>query len=293
MFLNLLSHLPWEQLQKKLLIKAIKEHNLDYIKSYIKKGYPVNFKENSILHYVLKHNSTSIFKFLLKQEGLDINLINEEGNTILAEVIIHNKFKYLDYLLKSNYAKQLDFTASCIVKNNTEKYPLGQFSCQTFIFYHIKNYVQQYGIVKLLNLVRLCVMNFNIPDNQGNLPLVYIIQNKQPELFNYVLSKTQNMYQINNKKENLLHTAFSSGHIEFVERLIDYNFDILAMNTENKSYEDFVADLKYENKTNQSTIEQLFILIENKINFIQEEIKKRDSNFITNDSHILPLKKIV
>ena len=284
MFLNLFVHIPFAKLQKKLLYQAIKCHNIDYVKSYIKKGLIFN---TDVLHYVLEHNSVSIFKLLLKQDGFDINVLNENGNTILSEILIHHKYKNLDYLLKSKYMKELDFSASCMIKNDS----MGEFSCQTFIFSQLNTYIQQYGLVKFKSMVMNLPINFNIADNTGNVVLGYLMKFKQKEIFDLILMKTENIFQINQKGENLLHLAFLSGNIDYVERLINYNFDIIATTHENKSYEDFVA--QNNDKVNVSTQEQMYILIENKINLIQESLKTTEKNFITNDSLISPLKKII
>jgi hypothetical protein len=293
MFLNLLSHLPWEKLQKKLLVQAIKSNNIDYIKSYIKKDYLHRFQSDEILHLTLEHNATSIFKLLLKQEGFNINSLNKKGNSILGEILIHHKFKCLEYLWRSKYAKELDFTTSCIVKEQDDNHLLGEYSCQTIIFANLNVYIQQFSLIKLTNMIKNSNINFNIADNLGNVVLGYLMNYKQTEIFEYVLSKTQNMYQINHKKENLLHLAFASGNIDYVESLIDYHFDILANTEENKSYEDIVADLNYANKVSASICEQMYILIENKINALQEFIKRQENGFITNDPLITPLKKII
>lgn len=293
MFLNLLSHLPWETLQKKLLLQAIKTNNIEYIKSYIKKDYLNRFTNENILHLALENNSSSIFKLLLKQSNFNINALNSRGNTVLGEILIHHKFKCLDYLLRSKYAKDLDFSASCIFEHQQENNLLGEYSCQTMIFANLNIYIQQFSFLKLFNIIKNSNINFNIPDNLGNVCLGYLINYRHGEIFDYVLSKTKNIYQTNMKGENLLHLAFFSGNIDYVESLIEYNFDILAITHANISYEDIVSNLNVENKVLPSICEQMYILIENKINALQEFVKRQENGFITNDPLISPLKKII
>ena len=179
-----------------LIYLAVMHKNLELVKFFAPKTQNINqihgssFKD-SLLHASIK-SDFEIFKFLMTIPGIDPNVQDGNGETILQQLCtkrITSKLK----VPKEDVMKMIEILAPL---SNLRKYPLHQAVSNGSV-----------GIVKIL----VKYLDANVKDFQGLLPIDHALRRNYPEAFKILAPYTKelrtdyfNMFNSNSKAIDLL-----------------------------------------------------------------------------------------
>lgn len=242
--------------------KKIKKEHTEFINFLLEKGIDINNKDDfgntPILSFAQNVSNSSRMYFIrhLYNKGADLNVINNEGNTILHYLTEKNKFKELNFALNKT---KLDIN----IKNNYHYTPL----MMLFKYEYFKDLKDSESFIKHYNSITWQKENNKIIKNFH----LNTSEHSTESIFKYLLSKGANKEDI--YAPNLLMPWFEDklrdknffqdfSPIDFFEKM---NFDFnRIVNNENKNI--LIAFLT--NYPEESTLEKkLDWIYEKNINF--------------------------
>lgn len=257
---NLLSNKDEEQ----------QDNIIQMIKILLEKGLDINAQNNcgsSPLIMACAYGMNKITLFLL-QQGANLSLTNEKGNTALHETIYCQTDD-----LKERIEILISHGANINAINNEGETPLHlildqyldhEMTIETLFFmrdqgadFTIKNNNGETPFRKALStgnlrMVRLLLdkfaANINDVDSDGNTALHIAIQRNNIDMLNFLLNKGINAQAVNKKRETSIHLAVLEGRTTqtVITLLLNRGVDINAVNQEGESALDYALREKDE-----------------------------------------------
>lgn len=243
-----------------LLIKAVKNNEIDIVKSYLDNGFNIN-KKNKKGNTILMYQSSIDMMRLLINYGIDVNLKNKLGMTsLMYEVIKGDCVEKIQLLIRSG--------ANIHLKNNDKN---------TLLMLSLKN--GNMNIIKLFNHIKINIKNkngynafmyavlhnkpnvmehmewllsrgayINTSNKKGVTPLIISIRNQNIEIVSWLLQHGANVNK-KCKRRSPLTYAVSYDNIDIVKLLLAYNAkgkNTLKYAVDNNKYENVKLLLEYE-----------------------------------------------
>jgi len=210
---------------KNVLFYAIDEEDEESIKYLINIGADINIKDslsNCILDYAIKKGNVSIIKILLQKFNINVNEINNEGDTPIISIIKSDKYEI----------KEKEEIVNKLIEKGCNINFIDKESKSSLIYAINKSYVY---ITKLLlnngaiikeesknSLNKLNQLGFNIYNCDIKITfdtMDSLISKNELEKFKWYI----NYFDINKKNNDgntLLHKAISYRRIDFVTYLV-------------------------------------------------------------------------
>jgi len=192
-----------------LLVEYAKNHNIDM--------NITNMNGDTPLTLSYRMNYQQIFRLLICY--LDINQKDSEGNTVLYYAIDQEDIETINYLIRNR--------ADVNSKNNQG------ISCLDLAI------AKGSKILKILLQSRHDNILFNIPNSQGEIPLITIIKaknytiNEKEEIIKYLIEKGSNINYIDKQGNSPLIYAINKKCLSIVKQLIKNGANINYLNKNN------------------------------------------------------------
>ncbi|ORX41400.1 ankyrin [Piromyces finnis] len=218
--------------------------SLDIIKllidKYKAKIYDVDNYGNTLLHKFCKRrsdNDVKLFNFLI-EKGLDINKVNNEGNTPLIELCRYTtKYFYIPLLLENG--------AEINIRNNKGETAL-LVTCK-------------YGDDRLVKKLVECGADVNIADNDGNTPLLISCRDDSKlsisRLKRYFIENGADINKANKNGRIPFHELCEHGNNCIINYFIDHGADINKMDNDGNT----PLSIARKNLSEKASIKSLII----------------------------------
>ena len=201
-------------LYENILLTEIKNDNIDIIKLFLDNGLNINYIINNItlLMYAIKNSSIKVIKLLLSYPSININTIDNNGNTALLYAIINNNIEVVKQLL-------LYPSINVNIINNENNTVL--------ILACINDNVRM--VILLLSYIKPNLINY-VNKNSMNAVLI-ASYNKNYTIMNLLLSNgaTFNLNTFNNELqilyENIVITAVEDDNMDLIKLFLDNGLD--------------------------------------------------------------------
>jgi serine/threonine protein kinase len=191
-------------LQPRDLCTAIEQNDLIPLNEYLNHGGSANanvtiydsdsdgYSSGSLLHCAIEHDRIDIAKSLL-QRGADPNELNNQGSTVLHQIV--NKYRHVQ---EYTAEKSADLTFLIDKKTNfTDK--------QDFIDKKINSRCPEQKISKLLNLLIGYKANINAKNSRGESPLLLAVKTHNVRAVSDLLGLGANPHTTDHHNSNLWH----------------------------------------------------------------------------------------
>ena len=156
---------------------AAKKGNLNLCKLLIKNGTKLtDIRKFNIISYAIKHNHINIVKYFIENLKVDINIKDEEGNTLLHKAAYFRQPEFTEYLL----SKGADVNA----KNNNGNTPLHEL---------FNEYCDSYEKEATINVLKTCEILFkhgaeiNARNKKNLTPLFLAVQHDPFVVIKYLI----------------------------------------------------------------------------------------------------------
>ncbi|XP_065580502.1 uncharacterized protein LOC136040233 [Artemia franciscana] len=191
---------------------ALKEGNLEHLKSCLKKGADINARSinsSTALHFAAYGPDLEVIKFITDQK-IGVYIKNVNGQSALHIAAANGRENIVEFFLKETEVNFDD-------PDNNGRTAL-----------HVAAKNGHKGAVKALLKKNA---KTDIIDNGGNSPLHYAVANNHIDVVTILLKKETNV-DINKTMDGLtsLHISAERGHLGLVDYLIENNADINAKN---------------------------------------------------------------
>ena len=236
------------------LFEYINKQDWANIKKIIEenKDIDLNIRDDSnnyLIQFIILYNKYDLIDLFVEKK-CKIDIINNEGKTLLYYGIKYNYYKLVEKLLDINYTgfPILD------LKDKNKFYPI--------------HYAIMDNNIKILELLLKKGSDINQKDGNGNTPLILSIKSKFNKISKFLLeNKNININITNNIGETALHVACNYEQESIIEILLDNKeIDINIQDTENK-----YTSLMYAVSLNNFNITQMLINNPN-INLLYQDI---------------------
>ena len=231
------------------LFEKIKEKKYNIILKYLKNNPEVNLNiqdnfNNYFIEYVIDSNNLPLIQYVLSK-NIFLDILDNNGTTILYNLVKFNKIDILDLILKNDKSKigihildKKDVKGRtalhyCIIFNNKECLnKLIEYRGDPYINDKNGNNIFFYCIIYkrtelLLDLFET-FKNFRIRNSDGENLLQVSINYDNKEIYHYLITKTN--INLNNKSKiygtTALHQAIVKNDDKLIDLLIQYKADL-------------------------------------------------------------------
>jgi ankyrin repeat protein len=200
------------------IFNLIKTYKFDELKDILLSDEikNLNFHDennNYLIHYLINYNQLELFKKLLeKNNNIRLDIIDNDGKTILYQIIKYSNNDILESLLKFNKV-HVGFS----IIDNQDK--LG------YTALHYAIILNNFEAIKILLQYE---SDIRIKDNEGNNSLQLALINNKTNIFIYLLEQTNDFDVYTNTHQSLLHLAISKQNIKIIDILLEKNININA-----------------------------------------------------------------
>lgn len=157
----------------------------------------------------------------LIEEGLYVNLADEDGRTFVHVAVLSGKKDIVEFLLKKGA------NIDCADKNGWT--PL--------------HYAVSQGHNEIVRFLLEKGANINAKDQHGWTVLRYVVHHGNKEMVEFLLQEGANIYTVDKEGFTLLHSAASEGHNEIVEFLLTKGVNINALDQSGSTPLHFAVDI--------------------------------------------------
>lgn len=199
----------------KFIFDICKNHG-EMINILINKGVNIDIKNkhgHTILHEICLYSSYDSINILFKNKSVDIHkYINSEDKD--GDTPIFYACENIDNDLIIRYLIE---NGADINKKSKSDYFIHRYIVQ-------KNILSQHFDIEMLKYLKNMGINMDVIDMHGNNPIYYIcdIKNVTREIVEIFSENTENLYHKNNNGDNLLHMLFTSNpDLSLVKFLIE------------------------------------------------------------------------
>lgn len=197
------------------IFNLIKTHKIDELEKILFSDEikSLNFHDennNYLIHYLINYYQIELLEKLLEKKNIKLDIVDNEGKTILYLLIKYSNNNFLEILLKYNKT-HVGFS----IIDNKDK----------------SGYTALHYAVIMNNLEALKILlkygcDISIKDSDGyNVVQLSLINNKT-DIFIYLLDQLDDLEIYTNTKQSLLHLAISKQNIEIVDLLLEKNIKI-------------------------------------------------------------------
>jgi len=236
------------------LFNYINQQDWDNIKKIITdtKDIDLNIRDDSnnyLIQFIILYNKYDFIDIFVEKK-CKIDIIDNDGKTIMFYAIKYNYYKLLEKLLNIEY---VGFPIIDL-KDKNKFYPI--------------HYAVLFNNKKILELLLEKGTDINQKDGNGNTPLMTSIKLKNNKISKFLIeNKKININTINNIGETVLHIACNYEQDTIVELLLNHSeIDINIQDLQNK-----YTPLMYGVSLNNFIITQMLIN-HKKINFLCQDV---------------------
>jgi len=220
----------------KELFHLIKNHKYDEFKKKLNKDIDINLQDenkNTLIHYAIIFNQEEIIKLLLSYE-CNIDYIDIDGKSILYYPIKYGYNNILKTIL--NNSKDIIGISIYNIKDKTNNTPL--------------HYAVLYNNTVAVNIILDIDSKINTANDEGNTPLHIAVYNNNIDNINLLLkSEDIQVNLLNNQGLSVFHIAVIKRYINILKIfLYDKRFDINIIETKyNMTPLMYLLDINYLN----------------------------------------------
>tara|TARA_A100001015_G_scaffold321056_1_gene449881 strand:- start:453 stop:2603 length:2151 start_codon:yes stop_codon:yes gene_type:complete len=204
------------------LFDKIQEKNYDEVITYIKQNPEIELNiqdkfNNYLIEYILNTNNIKLIKFVLLKDIM-LDFVDNNGTTLLYNIIKFNKIEILELLIKSNEQQ--------IGINILDKKDIRG---RTSLHYCV--------IFNNFDAFKIILDNRGdpfIPNKNGENIFFYSLRYKRDNILTYIFTKYSNFNIVNRQGENLLQVSINYSNYEIVDYLLDKT--TININNQSKEY---------------------------------------------------------
>lgn len=211
-------------IQEELLIKAIKNKNLEEVQELLQAGVTPNTldeKNNSCLYFAIKNQSLDIVNILLKY-GADPSILDRNGEPLILESINEGNVDILNALLEKGVDPNI----------------LGKQGNPVLLI------AMRHYDIDIVNALLNKGANPNMTDKYGEPILKEAVKLKDVEIVNALLNKGANPNQVSKDGISILFFAINTHDLDVIKSLIDKNANIEFVDKNGNNIVDFLSERK-------------------------------------------------
>lgn len=238
-----------------------------------------NHRENTVLHEVVKKENTELIDFLLSKEGIDLDVRNASGKTVLHILTASGK--------RSIVKKLLEHGACTNIKSNDGRTPL--------------HWAAIHGDIETAKLLLAHGANINLRNNHNTSALIFAAHNQEDEMVEFLVYREAVVAGENLDSDTALKLTVSHSNTPLMAYLLDAlieqsrpSLDIIISEIlrirdhldkldEYHLFSYISGKLAGETSFDEEVGFELLLILHSPIKFInwmlKENIKTRDSNF--------------
>lgn len=243
--------IPQQQQRSNMLLEAVKANNVNEVKRLLAlQQFNINIKDNdgnTLLLLALKQRNKDLAHLLINA-GADVTIADNRGQTPLMLSLFFDDIEIMQSLLKKgahiDAQNEKGITVLMGAMNG-----LGSKNQNPSLRLRFKNFAQFLINVDTLSQGRLKGADVNIADVNGNTPLMVAAASGDKDLVQLLLEKQAQVNTYNNSGVTALIAASFNGRREIVQLLLEKGADIYAKNNEGQT-----ALMKVQNRLKQPNL---------------------------------------